>query len=73
MRIRDDLTFFKAVKNYIIKVTSPPASQVEDVDLAIQQILSTALVSDEVLDLFQLAGLKKPDISILSDEFLLRS
>ena len=39
--------------------------------LAIQQILSTALVSDEVLDLFQLAGLKKPDISILSDEFLL--
>ncbi|WP_048190700.1 type I restriction endonuclease subunit R [Methanobacterium sp. SMA-27] len=71
MGIRDDLAFFKAVKNYIIKVTSPPGSQVEDVDLAIQQILSTALVSDEVLDLFQLAGLKKPDISILSDEFLL--
>ena len=71
MIIRDDLTFFKAVKNYIIKVTSPVESQVEDVDLAIQQILSTALISDEVLDLFQLAGLKKPDISILSDEFLL--
>ena len=71
MRIRDDLSFFKAVKNYIVKVTSPPGNQVEDVDLAIRQILSTALVSDEVLDLFQLAGLKKPDISILSDEFLL--
>jgi len=71
MSIRDDLAFFKAVKNYIVKVTSPPGEQVEDVDLAIQQILSTALVSDEVLDLFQLAGLKKPDISILSDEFLL--
>jgi len=71
LKIRDDLAFFKAVKNYIIKVTMPSAEQVEDVDMAIQQILSTALVSDEVLDLFQLAGLKKPDISILSDEFLL--
>lgn len=71
IEIRDDLSYFKAVKNYIVKVTSPPGEQVEDVDLAIQQILSTALVSDEVVDLFQLAGLKKPDISILSDEFLL--
>lgn len=71
IEIRDDLSYFKAVKNYIVKVTSPPGQQVEDVDLAIQQILSTALVSDEVVDLFQLAGLKKPDISILSDEFLL--
>lgn len=71
MSIRDDLAFFKAVKNYIAKVTGDPQEHVEDVDLAIQQILSTALVSDEVLDLFQLAGLKKPDISILSDEFLM--
>lgn len=71
MQIRDDIAFFKAVKNYILKITSTNPSQAEDVDFAIQQILSTALVSDEVLDLFQLAGIKKPDISILSDEFLL--
>jgi len=71
MQIRDDIAFFKAVKNYILKITSTNTSQAEDVDLAIQQILSSALVSDEVLDLFQLAGIKKPDISILSDEFLL--
>lgn len=71
MQIRDDIAFFKAVKNYILKITSTNPSQAEDVDLAIQQILSSALVSDEVLDLFQLAGIKKPDISILSDEFLL--
>jgi type I restriction enzyme R subunit len=71
MQIRDDIVFFKAVKNYILKITSTNPSQAEDVDLAIQQILSSALVSDEVLDLFQLAGIKKPDISILSDEFLL--
>ncbi len=71
LRIRDHLSFFKAVRNYIIKVSGDPVAEGEDLDLAIQQILSTALVSDEVVDLFQLAGLKKPDISILSDEFLL--
>lgn len=71
LSIRDDLSFFKWVKNYIIKLTGDPAAKGEDLDLAIQQILSTALVSDEVVDLFELAGLKKPDISILSDEFLL--
>jgi len=71
MEIRDDLSFFKAVKNYIVKVTGGPKVMEEDVDLAIQQILSDALVSDEVVDLFELAGLQKPDISILSDEFLL--
>jgi len=71
MEIRDDLSFFKAVKNYIVKVTGGPKAMEEDVDLAIQQILSDALVSDEVVDLFELAGLQKPDISILSDEFLL--
>lgn len=71
LAIRDDLSFFKAVKNYIVKVTGTKEAEGEDVDLAIQQILSTALVSDEVMDLFELAGLQKPDISILSDEFLL--
>lgn len=71
LAIRDDLSFFKAVRNYIVKVTGDPKAQEEDIDLAIRQILSTALVSDEVVDLFQLAGLKKPDISILSDDFLL--
>ena len=65
------MSFFKAVRNYILKVSGDPVTEGEDLDLAIQQILSTALVSDEVVDLFQLAGLKKPDISILSDEFLL--
>ena len=39
-------------------------------DLAIRQIISKAVVSDEVVDIFAAAGLKKPDISILSDEFL---
>ncbi len=42
-----------------------------ELDYAIRQILSNALVSDEVVDIFKVAGLEKPDISILSDEFLL--
>jgi len=58
MEIRDDLSFFKAVKNYIVKVTGGPKAMEEDVDLAIQQILSDALISDEVVDLFELAGLQ---------------
>ncbi len=42
----------------------------EELDHAIRQIISKAVVSDEVIDIFAAAGLKKPDISILSDEFL---
>ena len=71
LKIRDHLSYFKATRSYILKISGDPIAEGEDLDLAIQQILSTALVSDEVVDLFQLAGLKKPDISILSDEFLL--
>ena len=43
LKIRDDLSFFKAVRNYILKVSGDPVSEGEDLDLAIQQILSTAL------------------------------
>ena len=42
----------------------------EELDAAIRQIISRAVVSDEVVDIFAAAGLKKPDISILSDQFL---
>src|SRR5438045_3577969 len=41
-----------------------------NLDAALQQLVSKALVSDEVLDIFKVAGLKKPDLSILTDEFL---
>jgi type I restriction enzyme R subunit len=42
----------------------------EEIDHAIRQIVSKAVASEEVVDIFAVAGLKKPDISILSDEFL---
>jgi len=69
LKIRDDVGFFQAVKAAIVKNTEPKAAQ-RDVDSAIKQILSKAIISDRVIDVFAAAGLKKPDISILSEEFL---
>ncbi len=69
--IRDDVDFFQAVRAAIIKTTESKSQQeLEDMDLAIKQIISKAVISDRVIDIFAAAGLKKPNISILSDEFL---
>ncbi len=70
MRIRDDVGFFQAVRAVLAKGTPGERKTDEELDLAIRQIISKAMVSDEVVDIFAAAGLKKPDISILSDEFL---
>jgi len=70
LRIRDDVAFFQAVKAVLAKRAPGDRKTDEELDHAIRQILSKAVVSDEVVDIFAAAGLKKPDISILSDEFL---
>ena len=70
MAIRDDVGFFQAVRARIAKSSPEHQLQVEDIEQAIRQIISRAVASDEVIDIFTAAGLKKPDISILSDEFL---
>src|ERR1019366_6370127 len=71
IEIRDDVGFFQAVRAAIAKnVTSGKEKSPEDIDTAIRQIISRAVASDEVVDIFAAAGLKKPDISILSDDFL---
>jgi type I restriction enzyme, R subunit len=70
LRIRDDVGFFQAVRAVLTKHAAGEAKSDEDLDHAIRQIVSQALVSDGVIDLFAAAGLKKPDISILSDGFL---
>ncbi|HKX45838.1 MAG TPA: type I restriction endonuclease subunit R [Planctomycetota bacterium] len=70
LRIRDDVGFFQAVRAVLAKSTPGERKTDEELDLAIRQIISKAVVSDEVVDIFAAAGLKKPDISILSDEFL---
>jgi type I restriction enzyme R subunit len=70
LRIRDDVGFFQAVRAVLAKSISGERKTDEELDFAIRQIISKAIVSDEVVDIFAAAGLKKPDISILSDEFL---
>ncbi|MEW6651184.1 MAG: type I restriction enzyme endonuclease domain-containing protein, partial [Chloroflexota bacterium] len=71
LAIRDDIAFFQAVRTAFIKSTVDGERSAEDLDQAIRQILSRAVAaSDQVIDIFAAAGLKKPEISILSDEFL---
>lgn len=70
LRIRDDVAFFQAVRAVLAKNNTEKKKTAEELDYAIRQIISKAVVSDEVVDIFAAAGLKKPDISILSDEFL---
>ncbi|MDD4540208.1 MAG: type I restriction endonuclease subunit R, partial [Lentisphaeria bacterium] len=70
MAVRDDVAFFQAVKSVLTKSTAVGHRSPDDIELAIRQIVSKAVSSDEVIDIFAAAGLKKPDISILSDEFL---
>src|SRR5690606_6389078 len=68
--IRDEVAFFQAVRSAITKISASGGEPQEDLDSAVKQLVSEAIVSDEVIDIFAVAGLKKPDISILSDEFL---
>ncbi len=70
IRIRDDVGFFQAVRAVLAKSAPGERKSDEELDHAIRQIISKAMVSDEVIDIFAAAGLKKPDIPILSDEFL---
>jgi len=70
LKLRDDVGFFQALKSQFIKNTVTPGKTQEELDSAIRQIISRAVVSDKVVDIFDSLGMKKPDISILSDEFL---
>ncbi len=72
MRIRDDVEFFQAVRSQLVKLGGGGGggSSEKDIEHAIKQLVSRSVSSNEVIDIFKAAGLDKPDISILSDEFL---
>jgi len=71
LEIRDEVAFFQAVKSVLSKTTVTRERPEEELDHAIRQIASRAIAADEeVIDVFRAAGLQRPDISILSDEFL---
>ena len=68
--IRDDVAFFQAVRNVLAKPSVAEETQSETTEQAIKQLVSKAVASEGVVDIFTAAGLEKPDVSILSDEFL---
>jgi type I restriction enzyme R subunit len=70
LRIRDDVAFFQAVQAVLAKRVPGDARPEEDIEHAVRQIISRAVTPEGVIDIFAAAGLAKPDISILSEEFL---
>ncbi|MFM8319832.1 MAG: HsdR family type I site-specific deoxyribonuclease, partial [Chloroflexota bacterium] len=71
LRIRDDVGFFQAVRAGLVKTTEHKGGQtIDDLDAAVRQLVSRAVAPQGVVDIFTAAGLPRPDISILSAEFL---
>ncbi|MCX8146094.1 MAG: type I restriction endonuclease subunit R [Azovibrio sp.] len=68
--VREEVGFFQAIRAALIQSGTGSGLPREERELAIQQIVSRAVVSTEIVDILKAAGLKSPDISILSDEFL---
>ncbi len=72
MDIKDKVSFFQAVKARLVKFDITGSGKTDaEVETTIRQVIDKALVSEKVIDVFDAAGIKKPDISILSEEFLM--
>jgi type I restriction enzyme R subunit len=72
MDVKDEVAFFQAVKARLAKFDRSGAGRTdEELESTIRQVIDQALVSEQVIDVFDAAGIKKPDISILSEDFLL--
>lgn len=69
---RDDVAFFQSVRAFIAKLTRGPGKKTDEMEQALRQALSSAIVSQEPTDVLEILGYNKADISILSDEFLSR-
>ena len=70
VRIRDDVSLFQHVRAALSKRTGLDARSDEALDHAVRQIVSRAVAPYGVLDIFAAAGLKTPDVSVLSEDFL---
>jgi type I restriction enzyme R subunit len=72
MDAKDEISFFQAVKARLAKFDNTGSGKTdEEIETTIRQVIDKALVSEKVIDVFDAAGLNKPDISILSEDFLL--
>ncbi|AGB49543.1 type I site-specific deoxyribonuclease, HsdR family [Methanomethylovorans hollandica DSM 15978] len=71
MDVKDEISFYQAVKARLVKFDSTGIGKTdEEIETAIRQVIDKALVTERVIDVFDAAGIKKPDISILSEDFL---
>ncbi len=68
--IADEVAFFKGVRATIVKISPATGQSLEEIDLALQQLVSEAVASRGIVDVLEQAGIKRPDISVFSDEFL---
>jgi type I restriction enzyme, R subunit len=72
MDAKDEVSFFQAVKARLAKFDGTGSGRTdEEIETTIRQVIDKALVSEQVIDVFDAAGIKRPDISILSEEFLM--
>lgn len=72
MDVKDEVSFFQAIKARLAKFDSTGSGKSdEEIESTIRQVIDKALVTEKVIDIFDAAGIKKPDISILSEDFLL--
>lgn len=72
MDVKDEVSFFQAVKARLAKFDGTGSGKTdEEIETSIRQVIDKALVTEQVIDVFDAAGIKKPDISILSEEFLM--
>jgi type I restriction enzyme R subunit len=72
MDVKDEVSFFQAVKARLAKFDGTGSGKTdEEIETTIRQVIDQALVSEQVIDVFDAAGIKKPDISILSEDFLM--
>ncbi|MDW7777032.1 MAG: DUF3387 domain-containing protein, partial [Methanosarcinales archaeon] len=70
--VKDEISFYQAIKARLVKFDGTGAGKTdEEIETAIRQVIDKALVTEQVIDVFDAAGIKKPDISILSEDFLL--
>ena len=72
MAIRDDVALFQAIKARLVKISdrNEGGKGDDEMETAIKQIISEAITADNVIDIFDAAGLKKPNIEILDERFL---
>ncbi len=71
MDAKDEIAFFQAVKARLMKFETRTGGKTDfEIETAIKQVIDQAIVSEQVVDIFDAAGIKKPELSILDDEFL---